>query len=66
MDRVNVIYDIGLDYLYDDLPNKPRHPNKKEHLIKITEDVLDNLIKEGTLRKTNDGYVFVGKRPKKK
>ncbi|MBU0496957.1 MAG: hypothetical protein KKC68_08395 [Candidatus Thermoplasmatota archaeon] len=67
MTRINVIYDIGLDYLTDDIPLKPpQHPhNKKQRLVKMTNDDFNNLMNQGLIRKTDDGYVFVGKRPKK-
>ena len=66
MTRVNVINELGLEYLYEDKPQKPKNPNaKKQRLIKITQDVFDSMIEEGLLKKTDDGYVFVGKRPKK-
>ncbi len=66
MTRVNVINELGLEYLYEEQPIKQKTSNeKKQRLIKITQDVFDSMIEEGLLKKTDDGYVFVGKRPKK-
>ena len=66
MTRVNVINELGLEYLYEEKPIKKKNSNeKKQRLIKITQDVFDSMIEEGLLKKTDDGYVFVGKRPKK-
>ncbi len=66
MTRVNIINELGLEYLYEEKPIKQKTTNeKKQRLIKITQDVFDSMIKEGLLKKTDDGYVFVGKRPKK-
>lgn len=66
MTRVNIINELGLEYLYEEKPIKQKTSNeKKQRLIKITQDVFDSMIEEGLLKKTDDGYVFVGKRPKK-
>ena len=66
MTRVNVINELGLEYLYEEKPIKHKTSDeKKQRLIKITQDVFDSMIEEGLLKKTDDGYVFVGKRPKK-
>jgi hypothetical protein len=66
MTRVNIINDLGLEYLYDDTPIKQKNTNeKKQRLIKITQDVFESMVDEGLIKKTDDGYVFVGKRPKK-
>ena len=66
MTRVNIINDLGLEYLYDDTPIKQKNTNeKKQRLIKITQDLFESMVDEGLIKKTDDGYVFVGKRPKK-
>lgn len=66
MTRVNIINELGLEYLYEDKPTKHKTTDeKKQRLIKITQDVFENMIDEGLIKKTDDGYVFVGKRPKK-
>ena len=66
MTRVNIINDLGLEYLYDDTPIKPKNTNeKKQQLIKITQDEFESMVDEGLIKKTDDGYVFIGKRPKK-
>jgi len=66
MTRVNIINDLGLEYLYDDQPNNDKIGNeKKQRFIKINEDIFENMLEEGLIKKTDDGYVFVGKRIKK-
>jgi len=66
MTRVNIINELGLEYLYEEKPIKHKTTDeKKQRLIKITQDVFDSMIEDGLLKKTDDGYVFVGKRPKK-
>ena len=66
MTRVNIINELGLEYLYEDKPTKPKNTDeKKQRLIKVTQDVFENMVDEGLIKKTDDGYIFVGKRPKK-
>ena len=66
MTRVNVINELGLEYLYEEKPIKYKTTTqKKQRLIKITEDVFESMVDDGLIKKTMDGYVFVGKRPKK-
>ncbi len=63
MPRVNVIYDIGQDYLFEDT-NKEYEikANKdKEKNIKISNKLFDLMKSEGLIQKVDDGYVFVGK-----
>jgi hypothetical protein len=66
MTRVNIINELGLEYLYDEKPIKHKNSEvKKQQLIKISQDIFENLIEEGLIKKTEDGYVFVGKHPTK-
>ena len=63
MPKVNVIYDIGQDYLFEDT-NKEYEikTNKdKEKNIKISNKLFDLMKSEGFIQKVDDGYVFVGK-----
>ncbi len=63
MPKVNVIYDIGQDYLFEDT-NKEYEikTNKdKEKNIKISNKLFDLMKSEGLIQKVDDGYVFVGK-----
>ena len=63
MVRVNVINDLGLDYLLDEPTDKQRkialskYHNKN---IKISDELFEHMFKEGLVKKTKDGYVFVG------
>ena len=62
MHRVDVMYDIELEYLFDDLNDKYKLKiNKdKEKNVKIPDKLFDLMLKEGLIKKTEDGYVFVG------
>jgi hypothetical protein len=63
MPRVNVYYELDQEYLFEDQPKeyKIQHPKQKEKHIKISERVFDLMKSEGMIKKTNDGYLFVGK-----
>jgi len=63
MHRVDVMYDIELEYLFDDLNDKYKLKiNKdKEKNVKIPDKLFDLMLKEGLIKKTEGGYVFVGK-----
>jgi hypothetical protein len=62
MHRVDVMYDIELEYLFDDLNDKYKLKiNKdKEKNVKIPDKLFDLMVKEGLIKKTKGGYVFVG------
>ena len=62
MHRVDVMYDIELEYLFDDLNDKYKLKiNKdKEKNVKIPDKLFDLMLKEGLIKKTEGGYVFVG------
>lgn len=73
MTRVNVIYDIEQEYLFEEANNKYeiKIHNSKEKNIKISNKVFDLMKSEGLIQKVDDGYVFIGKKedlmePKKK
>jgi hypothetical protein len=63
MPRINVMYDLEPDYLYEEPRNNYEIKNNKDKKknVKISERVLDLMISEGLIKKTEDGYVFVGK-----
>lgn len=73
MTRVNVIYDIEQEYLFEEANNKYEIKifKDKEKNIKISNKLFDLMKSEGLIQKVDDGYVFVGKKedlmePKKK
>ncbi len=73
MTRVNVIYDIEQEYLFEEANNKYEIKTfkDKEKNIKISNKLFDLMKSEGLIQKVDDGYVFVGKKedlmePKKK
>ncbi len=73
MTRVNVIYDIEQEYLFEEANNKYEIKTfkGKEKNIKISNKLFDLMKSEGLIQKVDDGYVFVGKEedlmePKKK
>jgi hypothetical protein len=61
MPRVDIIMDLGQDYLFEDdrEPKRPKHNQEKR--VRITGELFDKAVKEGLIEKTADGYVFVGK-----
>ena len=73
MTRVNVIYDIEQEYLFEEANDKYEIKifKGKEKNIKISNKLFDLMKSEGLIQKVDDGYVFVGKKedlmgPKKK
>ena len=64
MTRVNVIYDIEQEYLFEDTNNKYeiKIHNSKEKNIKISNKLFDLMKSEGLIQKVDDGYIFVGKK----
>lgn len=63
MHKVDVMYDIGLEYLFDEVDNehKLKRNNNREKNVKISDKLFDFMLEEGLIKKTEDGYVFVGK-----
>lgn len=56
------MYELEQTYLTDETPYyKIKIDNNKEKNVKVSDKVFDMMLDEGLLRKTNDGYVFVGK-----
>ena len=73
MPKVNVIYDIGQEYLFENTNDEYEIKiyKDKEKNIKISNKLFDLMKSEGLIQKVDDGYVFVGKKedlmePKKK
>jgi hypothetical protein len=63
MPRVNVYYELDQEYLFEDHPKEYEieHPKQKGKHVKISERVFDLMKSEGLIKKTNEGYIFVGK-----
>jgi hypothetical protein len=61
MHKIDVIYDIGLDYLFDEDPKQMKVKSSRGKQVKISNEVFDFMISEGLIKKTDDGYIFVGK-----
>jgi predicted transcriptional regulator len=65
MPKINIMYEIEPDYLNDETPEKPDDKNKivyeKGKNVEVSEKVFDLMMDEGLLRKTDNGYVFIGK-----
>ncbi len=62
MPKINVMYELEPNYLSDEAPEyKIKMTNNKEKNVKVSDKVFDLMMSEGLLRKTDDGYVFVGK-----
>jgi hypothetical protein len=62
MPKINVMYELEPDYLEDETPEyKIRMTYDRSKNVKVSDKVFDLMLDEGLLRKTDDGYVFVGK-----
>lgn len=62
MPKINVMYELEPNYLEDQTPDyKIKMPYDKSRNVKVSDKVFDLMLDEGLLRKTDDGYVFVGK-----
>lgn len=62
MPKINVMYELEPNYLSDEAPEyKIKVTNDKGKNVKVSDKVFDLMMSEGLLRKTDDGYVFVGK-----
>jgi hypothetical protein len=62
MPKINVMYEIEPDYLNEEAPlNKMKLTIDKGKNIEVSDKVFDLMMDEGLLRKTDDGYVFIGK-----
>jgi hypothetical protein len=62
MPKINVMYELEPNNINLETPDyQIKMTYEKEKNIKISTKVFDLMLNEGLLRKTNDGYVFVGK-----
>ena len=62
MPKINVMYELEPNYLVDEAPEyKIKMTYDKTKNVKVSDKVFDLMLDEGLLRKTDDGYVFVGK-----
>ena len=62
MPKINVIYEIEPDYQTEDTQEyNIKMNNDRGKNVKVSDKVFDLMLDEGLLRKTDDGYVFVGK-----
>jgi hypothetical protein len=62
MPKINVMYELEADYISNDgFDYKIKMNNDRGKNVKISEKVFDLMMSEGLIRKTDDGYVFVGK-----
>lgn len=62
MPKINVMYELEPNYLTDEAPEyKIKMTQDKAKNVKVSDKVFDLMLDEGLLRKTDDGYVFVGK-----
>ena len=62
MPKINVMYELEPNYLEDETPDeKVKTTYDRSKNVKVSDKVFDLMLDEGLLRKTDDGYVFVGK-----
>jgi hypothetical protein len=62
MPKINVMYELEPNYLEDQTPDyRIKMAYDKSRNVKVSDKVFDLMLDEGLLRKTDDGYVFVGK-----
>jgi hypothetical protein len=62
MPKINVMYELEPTYEENETPEyKIKLTNDKGKNVKVSDKVFDLMLSEGLLRKTDDGYVFVGK-----
>ena len=56
------MYELEPNFFNDEVPDyKIKMTPDKRKNVKVSEKVFDLMLDEGLLRKTDDGYVFVGK-----
>jgi hypothetical protein len=60
MHKVNVICDTGQEYFFDDADDEYEANNDKRKNVKVSDKLFDLMLNEGLIKKTEDGYVFVG------
>ena len=62
MHRINVILDMGQEYLTEDkeIDRDWKTKRKREKIIKVSDNLFDIALQKGLIEKTEDGYVFIG------
>ncbi len=61
MRKIDVIYDIGLENLLDDYTkDEIKIKTNKGKQVKVPDKLFDYMVKEGLIKKTEDGYIFIG------
>lgn len=62
MPKVNVILDLGQEYLMENkiVNHHKKSKKNREKTIKINDDLFDLALKKGLIEKTGDGYCFIG------
>jgi hypothetical protein len=61
MPRINVMYELEPDFNNDGFDYKIKMNTDRGKNVKISDKVFDLMVSEGLIKKTDDGYVFVGK-----
>ena len=62
MPKVNIMYELEPECLNNEGPEyKIKMNNDRGKNVKISDKVFDLMMSEGLIKKTDDGYVFVGK-----
>ena len=57
----DVIYDIELEYLLDEqTKEETKIKTNKGKQVKVSEKLFDYMVNEGLIKKTEDGYIFIG------
>ena len=61
MHKVDVIYDIGLENLLDDYTkDETKIKTNKGKQVKVSHKLFEYMVNQGLIRKTEDGYIFIG------
>ncbi len=62
MPKINIMYELDpIESVEENQECKIKIPYEKGRNIKVSDKVFELMKDEGLLRKTEDGYVFVGK-----
>jgi len=61
MYKVDIMYELDPEYLYDNPPKQLKVKNIKGKQVKISDEIFDLMINEGLIKKTDEGYIFIGK-----
>lgn len=62
MPKINIMYELDPTETIDENQEyKIKTPSEKGRNVKVSDKVFELMKDEGLLRKTDDGYVFVGK-----